>query len=63
MHHKQTLVTAHYKTFSALDLLAEGDQSVISEIDQSIAFFEWLELTSTKEYYIKLKNTLIQKYS
>lgn len=63
MHHKQTLVTAHYKTFSVLDLLAEGDQSVISEIDQSIAFFEWLELTSTKEYYLKLKNTLIQKYS
>lgn len=59
IHHKQSLAAAHYKAFSALDLLAEGNESAISEIDQSIAFFEWLELTSTKEYYLKLKNTII----
>ena len=62
-NHKQTLATAHYKAFSALDRLAEGDASAISEIEQAIAFFEWLDLTSTTEYYLRLTNTLIKKSS
>ncbi len=62
-NHKQRLATAHYKAFSALDRLADGDHSAIGDIDKSIAFFEWLDLTSTKEYYLKLKNSLLQKLS
>ncbi|MPN47111.1 hypothetical protein SDC9_194711 [bioreactor metagenome] len=48
---------AYYKIFSALDRLAQGDQSAIAEIDQGIHFFDWLGLTAMTDFIIRLKTT------
>ncbi|MEY8445865.1 helix-turn-helix domain-containing protein [Enterococcus ratti] len=58
--HKRSLDMAHYKMFAALDKLADGDQSAIHEIEQGLLFFDWLELSAAKEYFNKLKTSLMR---
>ncbi|WP_165005582.1 MULTISPECIES: helix-turn-helix domain-containing protein [unclassified Enterococcus] len=60
--HKIALDIAHYKVFTALDKLADGDKSELCEIDEGIDFFGWLGLTSTKEYILELKESLLEIY-
>lgn len=55
--HTNSLNMAYYKIFSALDRLAQGDQSAIAEIDQGIYFFDWLGLTTMTDFIIRLKTT------
>lgn len=55
--HTNSLNIAYYKIFSALDRLAQGDQSAIAEIDQGIHFFDWLGLTAMTDFIIRLKTT------
>ncbi|AZP92241.1 transcriptional regulator [Enterococcus mundtii] len=53
--HKQTLDLAHYKVFAALDKLADGQKTALKEVETGIAFFEWLDLSTSKDYMINLK--------
>lgn len=56
--HKQTLDLAHYKVFTALDKLADGQKTALKEVETGIAFFEWLDLSTSKDYMINLKEKL-----
>ena len=61
--HKQSLDLAHYKVFTALDRLADGQRSAYKEVEEGIHFFDWLGLTSTTEYLISLKDKLAEQYN
>lgn len=60
-NHKHSLDIAHYKIFSALDRISDGDMSAIHEFEKGIQFFEWLELYKAKDYFIHLKKMLLTR--
>ena len=41
--------------FTALDKLADGQKTALKEVETGIAFFEWLDLSTSKDYMINLK--------
>ena len=59
--YKHTLDLARYKAFTALALLADGNERALEEIDEAIHFFEWLGLEEVKEEIIELRDSLLKK--
>ena len=59
--HKRAIDMAHYKMFTTLDRLAEGDEAAIYDFEKGVAFFEWLELHKAKDYYINLKTKILSR--
>ena len=59
--YKHTLDLARYKAFTALALLADGNERALEEIDEAIHFFEWLGLEEVNEEIIELRDSLLKK--
>lgn len=59
--YKHTLDLARYKAFTALALLADGNERALEEIDEAIHFFERLGLEEVNEEIIELRDSLLKK--